>query len=74
VSDIIGAPAVRRLSVEAVIELSRADKLRKLLHSGTETIAPGGVGDQKRDTASRDGLGIKHCLMPAAGTLSQSHL
>jgi hypothetical protein len=56
-----------------VSDLSRADELRTLLHSGPGPIfihARVDADDQKRIIPSRDGLAIKHRFMQAAGTLA----
>ena len=71
--DLAQAAAACRLRVEAVSDLSRADELRTLLHSGPGPIfihARVDADDQKRIIPSRDGLAIKHRFMQAAGTLA----
>jgi thiamine pyrophosphate-dependent acetolactate synthase large subunit-like protein len=71
--DLAQAATACRLRVEAVSDLSRADELRTLLHSGPGPIlihARVDADDQKRIIPSRDGLAIKHRFMQAAGTLA----
>jgi thiamine pyrophosphate-dependent acetolactate synthase large subunit-like protein len=71
--DLARAAAACRLRIEAVSDLSRADELRTLLHSGRGPIfihARVDADDQKRIFPSRDGLAIKHRFMQAAGTLA----
>ena len=71
--DLGDAARACRLKVEAVDELSRADQLRKILHSGDGPFfihARVDADDQKRVIPSRDGLMIKHRFMQAAGTTS----
>jgi thiamine pyrophosphate-dependent acetolactate synthase large subunit-like protein len=71
--DLAQAAAACRLHTEAVSDLSRADELRTLLHSGRGPIfihARVDADDQKRIFPSRDGLAIKHRFMQAAGTLA----
>jgi thiamine pyrophosphate-dependent acetolactate synthase large subunit-like protein len=71
--DLAQAAAACRLRVEAVSDLSRADELRTLLHSGPDPIfihARVDADDQKRIIPSRDGLAIKHRFMQAAGILA----
>jgi len=71
--DLAQAAAACRLRVEAVSDLSRADELRTLLHSGPGPIfihARVDADDQKRIIPSRDGLAIKHRFMQAAGMLA----
>ena len=71
--DLAQAAAACRLRVETVSDLSRADELRTLLHSGPGPIfihARVDADDQKRIIPSRDGLAIKHRFMQAAGTLA----
>ena len=71
--DLAQAAAACQLRIEAVSDLSRADELRALLHSGRGPIfihARVDADDQKRIFPSRDGLAIKHRFMQAAGTLA----
>ena len=71
--DLAQAAAACRLGIEAASDLSRADELRALLHSGRGPIfihARVDADDQKRIFPSRDGLAIKHRFMQAAGTLA----
>jgi thiamine pyrophosphate-dependent acetolactate synthase large subunit-like protein len=71
--DLAQAATACRLRVEAVSDLSRADDLRTLLHSGLGPIfihARVDADDQKRIIPSRDGIAIKHRFMQAAGTLA----
>jgi thiamine pyrophosphate-dependent acetolactate synthase large subunit-like protein len=71
--DLAEAATACRLRVEAVSDLSRADELRTLLHSGPGPIfihARVDADDQKRIIPSRDGLAIKHRFMQAAGMLA----
>ena len=59
-----------KLKVEAVNDLSRADELRRLLHSGQGPLfihARVDADDQKRVIPSRDGVAIKRRFMQAAG-------
>ncbi len=70
--DLAAAAAACRLRVETVSDLSRADELRTLLHSGQGPIfihARVDADDQKRVVPSRDGIAIKRRFMLAAGTL-----
>jgi hypothetical protein len=58
------------LRVEAVSDLSRADELRTMLHSGQGPLfihARVDADDQKRVIPSRDGVAIKHRFMQALG-------
>ena len=71
--DLGDAARACRLKVEAVDDLSRADALRQMLHSGAGPFfihARVDADDQKRVIPSRDGLMIKHRFMQAAGTTS----
>jgi thiamine pyrophosphate-dependent acetolactate synthase large subunit-like protein len=71
--DLGDAARACKLKVEAVDDLSRADALRKLLHSGDGPFfihARVDADDQKRVIPSRDGLVTKHRFMQAAGTLA----
>jgi len=68
--DLAAAAQACRLRVEAVSDLSRADELRTLLHSGQGPIfihARVDADDQKRVIPSRDGVAIKHRFMQALG-------
>jgi thiamine pyrophosphate-dependent acetolactate synthase large subunit-like protein len=68
--DLADAAKACKLKVEAVSDLSRADHLRRLLHSGPGPIfmhARVDADDQKRVVPSRDGVAIKHRFMQAAG-------
>ena len=59
-----------KLRVEAVSDLSRADELRRLLHSGPGPLfihARVDADDQKRVIPSRDGVAAKYRFMQAAG-------
>jgi thiamine pyrophosphate-dependent acetolactate synthase large subunit-like protein len=69
--DLAQAAAACRLRIQVVSDMSRADELRALLHSGRGPIfihARVDADDQKRILPSRDGLAIKHRFMQAAGT------
>ena len=58
--------------MEQVADLSRADELRALLHSGQGPIfihARVDADDQKRIIPSRDGLAIKHRFLQASGKI-----
>jgi len=68
--DLGAAAAACRLRVEAVSDLTRADELRELLHSGAGPVfihARVDADDQKRIIPSRDGREIKHRFMQAMG-------
>ena len=57
--------------VEQVTDLSHADELRALIHSGQGPLfihALVDADDQKRVIPSRDGVAIKHRFIQAAGT------
>ena len=69
--DLAEAARACKLRVEAVSDLSRADELRDLLHSGEGPLfihARVDADDQPRVIPSRDGVGIKHRFMQAIGT------
>ena len=71
--DLAEAARACKLRVEAVSDLSRADELRDLLHSGEGPLfihARVDADDQPRVIPSRDGVGIKHRFMQAIGTLA----
>src|SRR3954454_23307949 len=68
--DLGAAAAACRLHVEAVADLSRADELRGLLHSGEGPIfihARVDADDQKRIIPSRDGPVTKYRFIQAMG-------
>jgi thiamine pyrophosphate-dependent acetolactate synthase large subunit-like protein len=71
--DLAEAARACKLRVEAVSDLSRADELRDLLHSGEGPLfihARVDADDQPRVIPSRDGVAIKHRFMQAIGTLA----
>jgi thiamine pyrophosphate-dependent acetolactate synthase large subunit-like protein len=71
--DLAEAARACKLRVEAVSDLSRADELRDLLHSGEGPLfihARVDADNQPRVIPSRDGVAIKHRFMQAIGTLA----
>jgi len=68
--DLAVAAKACKLKVEAVSDLSSADELRRLLHSGQGPLfihARVDADDQERVIPSRDGVAIKQRFMQAAG-------
>jgi len=68
--DLAQAANACKLRVETAGDLSRADELRRLLHSGQGPLfihARVDADDQQRVIPSRDGVAIKHRFMQAAG-------
>jgi thiamine pyrophosphate-dependent acetolactate synthase large subunit-like protein len=69
--DLADAAKACKLRVETVADLSDAEKLRELLHSGQGPLfihARVDADDQPRVVPSRDGIAIKQRFMDAIGT------